>query len=129
MQAKNLEKHIKQFNINLNHVLSGYWKKKAIQNRKNIAKLWLWSKDLHLVSILWIAPIAQKIDRTIIWKQQRKVKSKSDRPTQALFGAIRTIIWKRGLPLHDSWAYIRTFLQVNDADFDEIEYHILVAIG
>ena len=32
-------KHIKQFNINLNHVLSGYWKTKAIQNRKNIAKL------------------------------------------------------------------------------------------
>ena len=127
MQAKNMEKHIKQFNINLNHVLSGYWKTKAIQNRKNIAKLWLSPKTY--TSMLWIAPIAQKIDRTIIWKQQRKVKSKSDRPTQALFGAIRTIIWKRCLPLHDSWAYIRTFLQVNDADFDEIDYYILVAIG
>ena len=48
MQAKNMEKHIKQFNINLNHVLSGYWKTKAIQNRKNIAKLWLSSKDFTL---------------------------------------------------------------------------------
>ena len=59
-------------NSTLNKILSGYCKTKAIQDRKNIAKLWLTS-GFYIMN----RPIAQKKDRSHNYmesKQQRKVK-------------------------------------------------------